>query len=332
MKGIFLIYLVISSFQAFFAEIVQPRIAFVVTIAGPRKLADYFEWSCRSIANSKDIADLIVFHENNQKLNNITCAENVKFVNLGASGLSQIIANHLLGTNSSEKSVVDVSFVLQNVLIKHPKYLVEVKPLFGTLFKNYLTSYSHWTYTDPDIIWGNLTNWLEPKDLEDFDYISYAKIWDAARLFLRGQITIHKNTEEINNLWRKLDYFKPEIVASRLGTALHMLASNAPSDTVFRSNFYSAEGLYSQLVFKSKAKVKIIGRGFDDFLREPVILNNGMLTRCPLTGNLKDCVNLAVNYSVSDIQYPNPTYITAKAFYDKMTCKMFWLPFEARYW
>jgi hypothetical protein len=46
------------------------------------------------------------------------------------------------------------------------------------------------------------------------------------------------------------------------------------------TNFHSAEGYYSQLVFKKKVLVKIIGRGYDDFSKDPVILSpSGALIR-----------------------------------------------------
>ena len=77
----------------------------------------------------------------------------------------------------------------------------------------------------------------------------------------------------------------------RLGNAFRMLQEKRSSDEIFAKNFESAEGWYSQLVFKSNITVKIIGRGFDDFYRHPVVLNNGHLTRCNLDGNLTGCID-----------------------------------------
>jgi hypothetical protein len=214
------------------------RIALLITLTGGRKLSEYFEWNCRSIYHSKDLVDLLVFHENNQRLRNITCASNVKFINLGDRGLATLLSQHILSSNplliipsnpssvlssfssviadktakifhkkednkgstdldsSSSKSVVnedtqrELSLVINNILLHMPKYLIEIKPMLGDLFQSYISSYSHWSYTDPDILWGNVADWVDVDDLTDFDFISFAKHWDAARLFLRGQVRI----------------------------------------------------------------------------------------------------------------------------------------------
>ena len=59
-----------------------------------------------------------------------------------------------------------------------------------------------------------------------------------------------------------------------------MIKQKKTSDAIFQTNFHSAEGYYSQLVFKQHILVKIIGRGYDDFNKDPVIVNShGQLTR-----------------------------------------------------
>lgn len=303
------------------------RIAFIMTLAGPNKLAPYFEWTCKTFGLSAPLYDLIVFHEDNLPLRHIKCPSNVKFVDLGEKGLSRIIVEEVLKDKDMSRDVRGELLKIANEIIKRcPRYLVEVKPLFGTLFADYLKPYSHWSYTDPDIIWGDLNNWIEDSDLKEFNYISIAKNMDAGRLFLRGQViisyyydlqnnynvvklpiylklTLHKNIEEVNNLWKKLAYFIPDVYIRRMGNAFRMIKERKTSDEIFYTNFYSAEGWYSQLVFKSPgASVKIIGRGFDDFFREPVVLSQGRLTRCTLEGKLSDCIDTVVS-SPQNISY-----------------------------
>jgi hypothetical protein len=165
------------------------RIAMIMTLAGNRKLAQYFEWGCRTISASKSLIDMIVVHENNQQLKDMKCADNVKFVNLGERGLSEMVAKHILGQESNEDVVKQLVLVINNVLTHTPRYLVEIKPMTGSLFKDYISHYSHWTYTDPDIIWGDVCQWITDNDLEHYDIISFAKHFDAARLYLRGQVS-----------------------------------------------------------------------------------------------------------------------------------------------
>ncbi len=110
------------------------------------------------------------------------------------------------------------------------------------------------------------------------------------------QLSVHKNIDFLNNLWRKLDYFAPESYASRMGGAFHLLSKKTTTDEVFGKFFNSAEGWYSKLAFETPAiKIKIVGKGFDDYFSEPVLLINGKLSRCALKQNISNCVEKGLN-------------------------------------
>jgi hypothetical protein len=176
------------------------------------------------------------------------------------------------------------------------------------------------------------------------------------------QLSIHKNIPKLNQLWKELKYFHHQNYATRLGTAYRMLTDRIPSDEVFKKNFHSAEGWYSQLVFgndqRHQLRVKIVGRAFDDFYREPVVLFNGRLYRCPLTNNLASCIkqlhsggnsntvnnnrssssasntnnNSTSTVMMNVFSLPPVQFIDAQSYKDSMACKMYWLPVEAREW
>lgn len=106
-----------------------------------------------------------------------------------------------------------------------------------------------------------------------------------------SQLTFHHNAERVNGMWKQLEYLNYGSFAERIAGACRMLDEKKPSDAIFARSFQSAEGWYSQLVFKSKdLSVKIVGRGFDDFFENPVVLQHGRLTRCPLTKNVTECL------------------------------------------
>lgn len=173
------------------ASVESSRIALVVTLAGSKKLADYFEWSCRSIGSSAGLVDMLVFHENNEKVLGITCASNVKLINVGDRGLSSMITDHIIpGGEEFKDARTELRMMLSEILIHMPRYLVEIKPMTGTLFQPHLANYTHWSYTDPDILWGNLQDWIDVNDLDTYDLVSIAKNWDASRLYLRGQVRL----------------------------------------------------------------------------------------------------------------------------------------------
>lgn len=154
---------------------------------------------------------------------------------------------------------------------------------------------------------------------------------------------MHKNKPSINLLWKGLEYFSHLSFAKRVGNAFQMLMEKKPTDEIFNRNFNSAEGWYSQLVFKSKQlSVKIVSRGFDDFYREPVILNKGRLSRCALDSPLTECIQNVTTVSPLDIlnmgkmitarNLPEIHLTDANAHYDPKHCKMGWLPPDTRYW
>lgn len=119
---------------------------------------------------------------------------------------------------------------------------------------------------------------------------------------------MHKNIVQVNELWKKLEYFEHDVYATRLGIAYRMLSEKKSSDEVFNQNFHSAEGWYSSVAFKSGLKVKIVGVGFDDFFREPVVWMQGKLSRCPSNANLTSCIDKLSaqlpNITVHDLDPP----------------------------
>lgn len=297
------------STQAIVGERNSGRYAIVVTLAGPNKLAEYFEWSCRTIGFAADKFDMLVFHESNSKLKDIQCAKNVKFVDLGQNGLAALIVEKTLtGHNSSsETNREELTGLLSQVILNIPRYLIEVKPMTGYLFQKYLSPYSHWTYTDPDIVWGNISSWINPSDAATFDIITLAKLNDAGRLFIRGQFALHKNIESVNSIWKRLPFFFPNAFAQRVVQATRMLREKKSSDSIFTACFHSAEGAYSEVVWFSKVSVKIIGRGFDDFSKDAVVLRpDGVLMRAPKGGGLVEHLE---SFSKKDLSKSPKSYL-----------------------
>lgn len=189
MLSLVLIFLLCATFNLCRASGDFTRGALIVTLAGNHKLSPYFEWSCKTIGYSQEMFDMLVFHESNVMVKNLTCATNVKFIDLGERSLSKLIVDEILrSSNISESTRTELYTVVSDIIVHSPRYLVEVKPMTGSLFSKHLQSYSHWSYTDPDIIWGNLADWVEKSDLNKYDIVTLSKNVDAGRLFIRGQV------------------------------------------------------------------------------------------------------------------------------------------------
>ncbi len=151
----------LSLFSSFAASFAQAPWALIVTLAGRDKLSSYFEWSCRSIGVSSSVIDMLVFHESNRHVQHLKCASNVKFIDLGENGLATLVVNEMLTTyeinthenSNNEELQRELVHMVSMVIAAIPRYLIEVKPMTGALFQDWLFPYSHWSYTDPDIIW-----------------------------------------------------------------------------------------------------------------------------------------------------------------------------------
>ncbi|MGX7196877.1 DUF6625 family protein [Enterococcus olivae] len=78
-----------------------------------------------------------------------------------------------------------------NVRIDDPYKLCEYKPAFGEIFNDLIIGYTHWGFCDPDLIWGNIRSFLTNEVLNNHD-----------RMYFLGHLTIYKNSEYINSLYR----------------------------------------------------------------------------------------------------------------------------------
>jgi hypothetical protein len=338
------ITVLVSNGQVQMENMLKQRIAIVLTLAGGAKLSDYFDWTCMSISSSASLVDMIVFHEANSEVlkreKSGVCADNVKFVNLGHRGLVTSIVSLVMSSDMSLKlsdkkdSSDQLVTTLNEVVANIPKYLVEVKPVLGELFHLYLSNYTHWAYSDPDILWGDLSSWIEQTDLNRFDILSVGKQMDAGRLFLRGQLTVHKNIDRVNTLWRELIYLKFNFFLARISSALQDVKTKSKdSEKIFEEHFFSAEGLYSAIVLDKKrnpsVSVKIVGRAFDDFSQLPTVLSRGKLFRCSVY-NISFCLEEMRLNGEREVKsfhaLPAPKYISAEAQFLDKTCRMQWLP------
>ncbi|CAN0325218.1 unnamed protein product, partial [Discosporangium mesarthrocarpum] len=164
--------------------------------------------------------------------------------------------------------------------MKNGYYLIEFKPTLGWNFREHLRGYSHWAYGDLDVLFGDLSfGWLEPQELQSFDIITFS-FGDQSRAYLRGQLTVHKNTPEINSIWRRCPHLSDyptrikDYVTSRTFT------------------LQSAEGCYSKVLALDKnIRVKFAVKVFSDIsyskdvenLREVIIGADAVVKACPVT-------------------------------------------------
>jgi hypothetical protein len=132
----------------------------------------------------------------------------------------------------------DTVGVIRHLLTSRSYLMVEFKPTFGFLFAAHLAPYTHWAYADIDQLVGRLNPLITTDMLQQHD-IYTSTFGDNFRLYMRGQLTIHKNTHiPTNILWRGCEHF------TNFGT--HLVEYLASDNKTW--GFESAEGCYSKVV------------------------------------------------------------------------------------
>ena len=87
------------------------------------------------------------------------------------------------------------------VAFETPYKICDFRPCFGVIFKDLLDKYDFWGYFDPDVIFGDLKNYVNDNILSEYD-----------KLFVKGHFSLYRNNDFINNLYKeKIDgclYYK----------------------------------------------------------------------------------------------------------------------------
>lgn len=78
-----------------------------------------------------------------------------------------------------------------NVNVLNGLKICDFRPAFGTIFNDYIKNHDHWGYSDTDIIYGNLRNFLDDDTLT-YDYISVRDDYPS------GYFSVFKNESKIN--------------------------------------------------------------------------------------------------------------------------------------
>ena len=110
------------------------------------ELPPWLSYFVATAQRSEYLIDWLVFHETLSPPRNLP--SNVRFIDLGAGGLSQLIGLKMgeeLGMPVRNASLLIRS--MRFMLEKWPRLVAEYKPAFGSVFEQYIGSeYTHWGY------------------------------------------------------------------------------------------------------------------------------------------------------------------------------------------
>ena len=130
---------------------------------GRRCNAPHLSFTCHTMIGGLGTATLLLFHEVTQKQSvpeACLARSNIEVKELQDGGIAALHVRRIAEATGSLSRVwnVDMQLKLERLLQIAPALLSEFKPSWGWVFGEYLYEYSHWTYTDVDIVFGRLNS------------------------------------------------------------------------------------------------------------------------------------------------------------------------------
>ena len=76
----------------------------------------------------------------------------------------------------------------EKICMSHAYKLCDYKPMYGVIFEDYLQESDFWGMCDMDMIFGDLSKFITPELLENFD-----------KIYQLGHLTLYRNSYEVNH-------------------------------------------------------------------------------------------------------------------------------------
>ena len=224
-----------------------PKVAVLIPYIG-EALPSWFDLFALTAQKSHDLFDwyILVTEAQTRKT-----PENVKLIQISRDLLYQRLS--LLDRSSfSNSTTTGNDYILidmfRALIDKHPYVLVEFKSCLGFMFSDLVEGYSHWAYADMDMLAGRVDSFVTAQHIHTFDIITLS-FGDNNRLYMRGQMTINRNSDHVRNLWARCNHL------SQIRTRLSAYYNDGVNQGKWA--FQSAEGCYSRAVMDD-ASVRVL--------------------------------------------------------------------------
>ena len=160
----------------------------------------------------------------------------------------------------------------------------EAAAAFGSIFEQYIAEYSHWGYCDLDMVIGNLPLFIEQRELETQDIVSYS-FGDMDALYLRGQWTIHRNQRRISTIWKGCPHLGDDLQKELLMKVAWVRRMESRGVKNYPKRFQSAEGCYSHRATQLMGvRIKVAHKQFVGLSvpsDDQIFAINGAVWQCP---------------------------------------------------
>lgn len=144
------------------------KVAFVICWFG--KMPQYFPVWAKSCEYNKEFKYLI-FTDDIEKRD---LPDNIEIINFSLTRFRER-AEKVLNTSVS---------------IKKSYRICDFRPMFGRIFKDYLSEYDFWGHCDIDVVFGNIGKYVNDGVLENIDV-----------LFNGGHFTLYRNIDKVNRMY-----------------------------------------------------------------------------------------------------------------------------------
>ena len=241
----------------------QYRIAFTVPWIG-HTFPSWFPYFLSSCRRSAFLADWLIFHEGAHVPGKDEVPPNVLFFDLGSDGLGRLFGTKIAVALGRHEQTARLVGLFQTAFREFAYIVTEYKPTHGAVFEDYLKPYTHWSYTDIDMLIGDLPLHIDLEELTTYDIFTY-HFGDVFRLYLRGQFAAHRNSPEINLLWAECPHLGAGLV-HELEAKHDIVRRLAKEGKHGRTRFISAEGCYSWVVASTPGmRLKFVSKAFADW-------------------------------------------------------------------
>eukprot|EP01031_Cornospumella_fuschlensis_P025271 gene25271-30516_t len=182
------------------------RIA-VLSVFMAKSLPTWFDLFAITVGNNQKYIDWFIFTLENVSVSIPHLPMNIDIIPLTSTKLSHVLGMvdvdyRVAHAKGNVTYTAEVRDIVQNILERFPYVLVEFKPALGDLFMPYIEQYGYFAYADMDILLGDWNAVAWSRVLREHHIVTLT-FGDHYSLYLRGQMTIFRNTHAMRTLYRK---------------------------------------------------------------------------------------------------------------------------------
>mmetsp|Transcript_57675 Transcript_57675/g.132409 ORF Transcript_57675/g.132409 Transcript_57675/m.132409 type:complete len:601 (-) Transcript_57675:395-2197(-) len=212
------------------------------------QLPPWLPFFVATASHSALLVDWFIFHEGAFSASNLPRglhASNVRFVDLKTGGMASLFGRTMstalkLPAANTSAIVSRMRYMFQ----KWPRLVAEYKPAYGSIFNEWFGNYTHWGYSDMDVVLGQVARFIERSELQDHQIVTYS-FGDTEAVYLRGQWTMHQNIAKVNEIWMRCKHLSDGLQHELFQKVAWTRRMEAMGKQSYHKRFLSAEGCYS---------------------------------------------------------------------------------------